>query len=182
MNNVLEQFSATAKSNLQAFEGFATQAHGIFEKLAELNLAASKAALTESFSHGQNLLAAKDPQQFAALQSVLFTQFTENSAAYAQHVQAIFTGTGADFTKNVEAKTAEAQKAFAELIAKLSKNAPAGTEAAVAAFTSAIASGQTALETAQTAAKNAIEVAQSNIAAATKQTTDIVKKATKVAA
>ena len=181
MNSIVEQFSAAAKSNLQALEGFTTQTHTSFTKLAELNTAASKATLSESFGLGQSLLGAKDPQQFAAIQSGLFTQLTEKSAAYAQHVQAIFAGNGADFTKNVQAKTAETQKAFADLIAKLSKNAPAGTEAAVAAFTNALASGQNALEIAQTSAKKAIEVAQSNIAAATQLTTDVVKKSAKAA-
>ena len=181
MNSILEQFSAATQSNLLAVEGLATQAQANVAKLAELNLATSKTALTETFNLGKSLLGAKDPQQFASVQSALLTQWTEKSTAYAQQVQAIFAGTGADFTKNVEAKTAETQKAFAELMTKLAKNAPAGTEAAVAAFTSALASGQTALETAQTSAKKAIEVAQSNFAAATKLTTDAVKKSTKAA-
>ena len=160
MNNITEQFSASAKSSLQTLEGLATQAHATLAKLAELNTAASKAALTESFGLGQSLLGAKDPQAFAAIQSGLLSQLPEKTSAYAQHVQAIFAGTGSEFTKNVEAQAAETQKAFADVMAKLAKNAPAGTEAAVAAFTSAFTSGQTALETAQTSAKKAIEVAQ----------------------
>jgi hypothetical protein len=112
----------------------------------------------------------------------VFTALTEKSAAYAQHIQSIFAGTGADFTKAAEARAAEAQKAISDVLANVSKNAPAGTETAVAAFTSAFATGQKAFESAQTSAKKAIEVAQSNFAAATKQTTDAVKKATKVAA
>jgi phasin family protein len=182
MNRILENFAATTKSNLQAFEGLATQAHSSFEKLAELNLAASKAALTESFGNAQSALVAKDPKEFAALQSGVFTALTEKSAAYAQHIQSIFAGTGADFTKAAEARAAESQKAIADVLANISKNAPAGTETAVAAFTSAFTTGQKAFESAQTSAKKAIEVAQSNFAAATKQTTDAVKKATKVAA
>jgi phasin family protein len=182
MNSILENFAATTKSNLEAFEDLTTLAHANFEKLAELNLAASKAALTESFSHAQSALDAKDPQQFAALQSGVFTELTEKFAVYAQHVQSIFTEAGADFTQATEARTAEMQKAFADMMANLSKNAPVGSEAAVAAFTGAFASGQKALELANTQAKKAIEVAQSNYDAATKQTTDVVKTATKVAA
>jgi hypothetical protein len=127
------------------------------------------------------VLAAKDPQALMALQSGLVKPLAEKSAAYAQHVQTIFSGTGAEFTKAVEAKTAEAQKAFSGVVENLAKNAPAGTESAVAAFKSAFAAGQNAVESAQTSAKKAVEVAQSNFTAATKQAVDAAKKAVKAA-
>ena len=177
MNSIVEKFSATTKTSLQAFEGIATQAQANFEKLTELNLAASKAALQESFSHVQSLLGAKDAQQLAALQKSFIAPLTEKSASYTRHVQAIFAGAGTEFTKSVEAKSAETQKAIGDLISNVTKNAPAGSESAVAAFKGALASGQAALETAQASAKKAIEVAQSNFAAATRLTTDAVHKA-----
>ena len=181
MKNTAEQFAATNKANLQALEGFTTQAFAGFEKLVELNMAASKAVLNESFSHTQAVLAAKDPKELMALQSGLVKPLADKSAAYAQHVQAILTGSTAEFTKAVEAKTAEAQKAFGGALESLTKNAPAGSETAVAAFKSALTAGQNALETAQTQAKKAVETAQANFTAATTQAADAVKKATSVA-
>jgi phasin family protein len=181
MNNTAEQFIATNKANLQAVEGFATQAFAGVEKLVELNLAASKASLNESFSHVQAVLAAKDPKELIALQSGLLKPLADKSAAYAQHIQTIVTGSGAEFTKALEAKTAEAQKAFASAVETLTKNAPAGSEAAVAAFKNALAAGQNAVETAQSSAKKAVEAAQTNFSAAATQAVDVVKKATKAA-
>ena len=181
MNNIAEQFVTTNKANLQALQGFATEAFSGVEKLVELNLAASKAALGETFSHVQATLGAKDAQELLALQTGMFKPMADKTAAYAQHVQSIVTGSGAEFTKAVEAKTAEAQKAFAGVLENLSKNAPAGSETAVAAFKNAMTAGQNAFESAQTQAKKAIESAQSNFAAAATQATDAVKKATKVA-
>ena len=181
MNNIAEQFITTNKTNLQALQGYTTQAFAGVEKLVELNLAASKAAIGETFSHVQTALAVKDAQEFLALQAGMFKPMADKAAAYAQHVQAIVTGSGAEFTKAVEAKTAEAQKAFAGVLENLTKNAPAGSETAVAAFKNAMASGQNAFESAQTQAKKTIESAQSNFAAAATQATDAVKKATKVA-
>ena len=166
MNNFAEQFITTNKTNLQAVQGYTTQAFAGVEKLVELNLAASKAALGETFSHVQAALAVKDAQEFLALQAGMFKPMADKAAAYAQHVQAIVTGSGAEFTKAVEAKTAEAQKAFAGVLENLTKNAPAGSETAVAAFKNAMASGQNAFESAQTQAKKTIESAQSNFAAA----------------
>ena len=181
MNQTAEQFIATNKANLQAFGGFATQAFAGVEKLVELNMAASKAALGESFSHMQAILGAKDAQAVLALQSGLLKPLADKTAAFAQHVQTIVTDSGAEFKKTVEAKTVEAQKAIGGVLENLTKSAPAGSEAAMAAFKSAMTNGQNAFESAQTQAKKAVETAQSAFAAATTQAADVVKKAAKVA-
>lgn len=181
MQNFIEQFSTTNKANLQALEGFTTQAFAGVEKLVELNLATSKALLSESFNHAKAALGAKDAQQLMALQTGLIQPLADKSSAYAQHVQTIVADSGAELTKAVEAKTAEAQKAFGGVVENLARNAPAGTETAVAAFKSALTAGQGAVESAQASAKKAIEVAQSNFTAATKQAVDAAKKVAKAA-
>ena len=180
MKNTAEQFTVTTQANLQALQGFTTQAFSGLEKLVELNMAASKAMMEESFGHTQAVLAAKDPKELLALQSGLLKPMADKSAAYAQHVQAILTGSTADFTKAVEAKTAEAQKAFDGVLENMTKNAPAGSETAVAAFKSALTAGQNAMETAQAQAKKAVETAQTTFTAAATQAADAVKKATTV--
>jgi uncharacterized protein YaaN involved in tellurite resistance len=48
------------------------------------------------------------------------------------------------------------------LVDNAAKNAPAGSEAAVAAFKTAVAAGSNALETVQKAVKQATEVAETN--------------------
>ena len=179
MNNTVEQFIATNKANLQALTGLTTQAFAGVEKLVELNMAASKAALSESFTHVQNTMGIKDPKELLSLQSGLLKPLADKTAAYAQHLQTIVTDSGADFKKAVEAKTAEAQKAFGGVLENLTKNAPAGSETAVAAFKEALSAGQNAFESVQTQAKKAVETAQSNFTAAATQASDAVKKATK---
>ncbi|MEO7159723.1 MAG: phasin family protein [Polaromonas sp.] len=181
MNNAAEQFIATNKAHLQALTDLTTQAFSGVEKLVELNMAASKAALSESFTHVQTVMAIKDPKELLALQSGLLKPMADKSAAYAQHLQTIVTDSGAEFTKTVEAKTAEAQKAFGGLLENLTKNAPAGSETAVAAFKDALSAGQNAFESVQTETKKAVETAQSNFKAAATQASDAVKKATKSA-
>lgn len=181
MNNPIEQFGATNKAGLEALEGLATQAFSGVEKLVELNLATTKSALSESFSHAHAVLGAKDAPELLALQSGLLKPLADKAAAYMQHAQSIVTSSSAEFTKTVEAKTAEAQKAFGGVLENLSKNAPAGTESAVAAFKNALTAGQNAIEAAQAQAKKAVEEAQTSFSAATKQTVDAVKKVSKVA-
>jgi len=180
MKNTAEQFTVTNQANLQALQGFTTQAFAGLEKLVELNMAASKAMMEESFGHTQAVLAAKDPKELLALQAGLLKPLADKSSAYAQHVQAILTGSTAEFTKAVEAKTAEAQKAFVGVLDNMAKNAPAGSESAVAAFKSALTASQSALETAQVQAKKAMETAQTSFNAAATQAADAIKKATTV--
>jgi phasin family protein len=180
MNNPAEQIMAANKANMEAFEGAFTKAFTGAEKLVELNMAASKAALSESFSHAKATLAAKTPQEFMSLQTEMLKPLAEKTTAYFQSVQSLATEGSADITKQMEAKMVEAQKAFGASVDQLVKRAPAGSESAVAAFQSALSNSQKAIESAQATIKKATEAAQANFAVATKQTTDMVKKATKV--
>ena len=150
------------------------------EKLVELNLAASKAALGESFGYAQAVLSVKSPQEFVTVQTGFFQPLAEKSAAYFQHVQSIATEGSAEFVKQFEANLAEAQKAVGASVDQLVKNAPAGSEAAVAAFQSALSQSQKAVESAQATIKKASATAQANFAVASKQATDLAKKASKV--
>ncbi len=180
MNNPAEQFAAVNKANLEALEGATKKAYAGVEKLVDLNLAASKAALSESFGFAQAVLSVKTPQEFMSLQTGFFQPFAEKSAAYFQHVQSIATEGSAEFVKQVEASLAESQKSFNASVEKMVKSAPAGSEAAVAAFQAAMSNGQKAVEQTQAAIKKATAAAQANFAAASKQATDLAKKAAKV--
>jgi len=164
-----DQITAANKTNLDTFTGLSTKAFSGFEKLVELNLAAAKAVLTESFGHAQSLLVAKDPQHVLALQTGLIGPSVEKAAAYGRHVYGITVETGAEFTKAFEAQAAESQKTFTKAIDSLVKNAPAGTESAVAVIKSALASSQNAIESAQSIAKKTLALAESNVTAVTEQ-------------
>lgn len=178
MKNPIEQFAASNQANLQALEALSGQAFAGVEKFVELNMAASKAVLSESFVHAKAILAVKDAQEFMALQAGFMKPMAEKSTAYADHLKSIITGSGEEFTSAVEASSAKAQKAFATAVEEMVKSAPAGSEAAVAAFKSALTAGQNAVETAQASTKKALETAQSNFASAATQATQAVKKAT----
>lgn len=179
MNKAFETITAAQKANLQAVEGLATKAYAGAEKLVELNMAAAKAAVSESFSHMQALMGAKDIKDVVALQTAFFQPLASKSAAYIEHVKTIATDSSSEFTGAVEAKMAEAQKSFDAAVDGLAKNAPAGSEAAVAAFKSAVSASKNAMETAQASVKKANAAAQAQFATASKQAMDIAKKAAK---
>ncbi len=164
-----DQFATSNKANLETLKGLSTKTFAGFEKMAELNLAAAKALMTESYEHAQSLMAAKDVQQVVALQTGLVAPMAEKAAAYGRHVYGIAVETSAEFTKVLEGKAAEGQKAFNQAMDNMTKNAPAGTESAVAVLKSALASSQSAIESAQSAAKQALAMAESNVSAVTEK-------------
>ncbi len=181
MKNPAEQMIATSQANVEALEGAVNQAYAGMEKLAELNMAATKAAMGESFSYLQAVMSAKTPQELMALQTGYMQPLGAKSMAYFQHVQSIATEGQGEFTAQLESKIADAQKAFGDSIEQMTKNAPVGSEAAVAAFQSAMSNGQKAVESAQAAIKKATATAQANFDNVTKQAADVAKKAAKAA-
>lgn len=178
-NYTPEQLAASTKANVKAMEGFTTQAYSGFEKLVELNMAASKSMLAESFSQLQAVMGAKDPQEVMALQTAMAQPLAEKSVAYGRHVYAIATEAGADFTKAFEAKVAEAQGAFSSLVENMSKNAPAGSETFMAAFKSALQTSQNVIESAQSSAKKTVEMAESSFTTLANQAVSATTAASK---
>ena len=174
MNFNPDQFTASSKANVESFATLTSQAFAGFEKLMELNVAASKAALAESFVHAQALLSAKDAQEFMALQTGLVQPMAEKTVAYNRHVYNIASTSGAEFTKAFEEQFAKAQEGVNAVVDNAAKDAPAGTENAVAMLKNAMTASQTAIETAQNAAKRAVEVAESNFNTATAQVVSAV--------
>ena len=173
-----EQILAAHKANIETLFGLTSKAFEGVEKLVELNVTASRAALNEAASHSQALLSVKDAQELLALQAGLFQPLAEKAAAYSRHLYDIVSGTNAEFTKTLEAQTAEAQQNFATLVDNATKNAPAGTEPAVAVVKNAISAATNALESVQKAVKQASEAAEANFNAVTASAIDAAKSAT----
>lgn len=175
----VEQVVASHKANLETLFGLTNKAFEGVEKLVELNLTASRAALTEVNAHALSLLSAKDAQEVLALQSGLLQPIAEKTAAYSRHVYDIATATSAEFSKNIEAQAAELQKKFMGVVDNAAKNAPAGSEAAVAVMKSAVSSANSALESVQKAVRQATEMAEANFNAVTATATNVGKTTAK---
>jgi phasin family protein len=183
MNFNAEQFTASQQANLTAAAELSQTALAGFERLVELNMAAGKAAVGESFANMQALLGAKTPQDMMAVQAALVQPAFEKSVSYGRHLADIANSTTAVFTKAAESQMAESEQAVKSLVESSLKNAPAGSDAAVAAIKSAIEVGNTAMESAQKAVKQATQVAETNFKAASSQAEAVVKTAmTKVKA
>ncbi len=173
-----EQLLAAHKANVETLFGLTAKAFEGVEKLVELNVTASKAALTEAAGTTQAVLSVKDAQELLALQAGLFQPLAEKTAAYSRHLYDIASGTGAEFGKAFEAQATDAQKKFLAVVDNAAKNAPAGSETAVAVFKSAISAGNNALESVQKAVKQATEVAEANFNAVANTAVNAAKTTT----
>lgn len=173
-----EQVLASQKAAVETLFGLTNKAFEGVEKLVELNVTASKAALAEAAGTTQAIMSVKDAQEMLALQAALFQPLAEKTAAYSRHLYDIATGTGTEFGRTFEAQAAEVQKKFLAVVDNAAKNAPAGSETAVAVFKSAVAAGNNALESVQKAVKQATEVAEANFNAVANQAVNAAKTTT----
>ena len=175
----VEQIMASHKANVETLLGLTSKAFEGVEKIIELNLSASKAALAETREHAKAMLSVKDAQELIALQSALLQPLAEKSAAYSRHLYDIAAGSSTEFSKAFEGQAAEVQQKFLELVNSTTKNAPAGSESAVAVMRSAVMAANNALESVQKAVKEATDVAESNFNKVTATTSDVVKPVAK---
>ena len=174
-----EQVIANHQANLNNLFGLTHQAFAGVEKLVELNLAAARAAMSESADHAKAVLSVKDAQELLALQAGLLQPLAEKSAAYSRHVYDIASRTGADLSKAMEVKASESQQAVMGYIDAALKNAPAGSESAVAFFKQTVTAGNNAVESVQKAVKQAADLAESNLQAVADTAMKVTKTASK---
>ncbi|MDB5731904.1 MAG: hypothetical protein JWQ03_1799 [Variovorax sp.] len=160
-----DQIIAAQKANLETLFSLTSKAFEGVEKLVELNVTASKAALSEAQGTAQAMLSVKDAQELLALHAGLLQPLAEKTAAYSRHLFDIAQGTSAEFTKAFESKATEAHQAFTGLVDNATKNAPAGSETAVAMMKSAVAAASNAYESVQKVVKQASDVAEANFTA-----------------
>jgi phasin family protein len=175
----VEQIMASHKANIETLLGLTSKAFEGVEKIVELNLTASKAALAETSENAKALLSAKDAQELMALQSAMLQPLAEKSAAYSRHLYDIASGSSAEFSKAFEGQAAEAQQKFMALVDSTAKSAPAGSESAVAVMRNAVTAANSALESVQKAVKQATDVAESNFKTVATTAADAAKPAAK---
>jgi phasin family protein len=168
-----EQFSAAAKSNLEAqialITAIANRAFESVEKVIDLNMNVAKASLEESAANVQQLLSAKDPQEFFSLSAAQAQPTAEKALSYGRHLAGIASSTQAEFTKAAEAQIAETNRKVLALVEEVSKSAPAGTENAVAFVKSAIGSANAGYEQLSKTTKQAVEAFETNVNTAATQ-------------
>lgn len=175
----VDQVVASQKASIDTLFGLTHKAFEGMEKLVELNVQASKAALAETANHTQAVMGVKDAQELLALQASLMQPLAEKAAAYSRHLYDIASGTTAEFSKAVESHTADVQAKFVNLVDSAAKNAPAGSETAVALMKGTVSAATNAFESVQKAVKQAADMAEANFAAVSTTAVNATKTAGK---
>ena len=174
-----EQLMASHKANIETLFGLTQKAFEGVEKLVELNVQATKAALAETANNAQAVMGVKDAQELLALQASMVQPLAEKTAAYSRHLYDIAQSAGAEISKTFEGQTAEAQKKFADLVESATQNAPAGSETAVTMMKSAMTAANTAFESVQKAVKQAGDMAETNFNTVSDSALSATKSASK---
>ncbi len=181
MSAIPEQVLARQKAAVETIVAAQTALFGGFEKLVELNVNVMRATLDELSQQAQQSAAVKDPQEALAQVSSVLSPGAEKAVAYSKHVYDIMAGVQGQLAKLQEAQVAETQAHAANMLDQISKNAPAGSESAVAALKTTVATANSAYDAMSKAAKQAADVAESNLNAATNATFKAASDAAEVA-
>src|SRR3979411_1546312 len=168
-----EQISAATKTNFEAqlalITALTNKTFESVEKMIDLNMNVAKASLEESAANVQQLLSAKDPQEFFALSAAQAQPTAEKAFAYSRHLASIASSTQAEFAKAAEVQIAETTRKVTALVDEVSKNAPAGSENAIAFVKSAIGNANAGYEQVAKTTKQAVEALDAKMNTATNQ-------------
>jgi phasin family protein len=164
-----EKLQDAQKANLDLLQQISGKVFASVEQLTQLQFKTLQASTEEQFEGIRKLLAVRDLQGLAELQTS-FTQpnvQAERLAEFNRQVQALIVGTHSEIAKLTSRQVEVGTQQVQEFVEVISKNAPAGSEPVVAAFKSSLANAGTVFESAQNAVKQAADVAQSGFDAAT---------------
>jgi phasin family protein len=164
---VSEQFAAMNKTQVETTLKLAEFAAESFEKLADVQTQAVKAAIGESLKAFKQIASAKDVGEWSAVSSGLAQPGWDKTSAYVKSLYDVVSGSQAQFAQVLEAQVAEFNKTMVVTLDGALKNAPAGTEGLVAPFKSAIHSANALYESMVKAAKQMAAVTEANVSAVT---------------
>jgi phasin family protein len=165
-----EQFAAANQTAVDTLTNLVTKTFSQVERLTALNLNTARSVLEDSVTATRTVLAAKNPQDLAALQTTLTQPMLDKAAAYGRSVYEIASEGQQEFAKLFETQVAEWNKLFTAALDKAAQSAPAGSGPVFAAVKSALGAANTAYDNISKVAKQVTETAEANIAAATEAT------------
>lgn len=172
-----EKFVSATKSNVETLLAIANTAFVSAERFAALNLNTARTLLEATVSNTKAALEIKSPQELLAFQKGLAMPAIDKAVAYSRSVYEIATETQEVLNQFCESQVAEIKGNVETAIETAMKNAPAGSDVALAAVKSAMASANTTYESVKKSSKQAVEMAEANVKAATNATLKTLKAA-----
>lgn len=178
-NNNLDQLAAAQKANAEVMMTLMRTAFEGMEKLAALNMNASREFFNTSVASTQQLLSAKDAQELAKINTAVAQPNAEKLMEYSRNVYELITQLQQEVTSVMNSQYSAFSKNASASIAKTSGQAPVGGDVFAAAMKSMLDATNQAFGKMQGMAKQMTEIADANIHAATTATSKAVNAATK---
>lgn len=175
----LEQLAAAQKANAEVMMALMRTAFEGMEKLAALNMAASREFFNSSVASTQQLLSVKDAQELAKINSTVAQPNMQKLMDYSRNVYDLVTQLQHEVTSVMDTQYNNFSKKATATIEKTSAQAPVGGDVFAAAMKSMLDATNQAFGNMQKMAKQMTEIADANIQAASSATEKAVTATTK---
>ena len=170
MYNVPEQLLATNKEALETFVEFAGITAAGVEKLLDVQVKIAKAVFADAVKHAKMVVAAKDVQELTEIQTTSVQPSTEKATSYGRSIYSVVAETQTELSKFFEVHFADVNKNLTAALDKAVKSAPAGSDVAVAAVKSALATANQAYDAFSKASKQVAEATEATMMTAVNTT------------
>ncbi|QEL65970.1 hypothetical protein OTERR_24940 [Oryzomicrobium terrae] len=177
----LEQLKAAQKVNAEVLLELTRSTFDSIERLSALNIETARELLNASVAQSSTLLAAKDVQEAARLQTTLAQPNLELLTNYYRKLYELVTELQKDATHVVESHYNHLSKNASAAIEKSTASAPGG-DVVEAALKSILSASTQVFDNMTKAAKQFADIADANVKAASTATSKAVSSATKASA
>lgn len=174
MSNNVEQLAAAQKANAEVMMALMRTAFEGMEKLAALNMAASREFFNNSVANTQQLLAARDAQELARINSAIAQPNVQKLMDYSRSVYDLVTQMQSELSSVMDAQYSTFSKKASATIEKTSAQAPVGGDIFAAAMKSMLDATNQAFGNMQNMARQMTEIADANLQAASSATAKAV--------
>ena len=161
-----EQLTAAQKANAEVMMTLVRTSFEGMQRLAELNMSATREFFNNSVSNANTLLAAKDVNDISAINQQLSKPNMDKMMDYSRSVYDLVTQMQREVTSVIESQYSQFQNEAHQAIAK-TKSAPVGGDVFAAAMKSLLDQSNKAFEGMNAMARQMADIADANIKTAT---------------
>lgn len=179
-NPNIEQLTAAQKANAEVMTALMRTAFNGLERLTALNMAASREFFNATVANTQQILAAKDANAVAKLNSDLAQPNVEKLMEYSRSVYDLVAEMQKEVTSVMEAQYSSFQKNAASAVEQ-AKSAPVGGDVFAATMQSMLGASTKAFDQMTSMAKQLADIAETNMQVATKAAAPAKSSATAAA-
>lgn len=172
-----ESFLAAQKTAVDTLLSVVNTALASAERVAALNLHATREAFEDFANNGKAVLSVKSPQEVMALPNSLAQPQIEKGVAYTRSVYEITSAAREDATAIVESKFEDFKQSMAKLSEQIAATSPAGADVAVATLKSTVDAANQAFSRFNESMNQVRELTENNVALVSNATVKSVPKA-----